>query len=113
MGITLSNLRRADEALAMLVRAVNEFPKSAETAWQVGNVLSEWGDLASAVRVYEEAAARFPSDTRFPYAAAVAYARAGNISPARRALDEAVRRGGERIREAAARDPRLAALASR
>jgi tetratricopeptide (TPR) repeat protein len=113
MGITLSNLRRADEALAMLVRAVNEFPQSAETAWHVGNVLSEWGDLASAVRVYEEAAARFPSDTRFPYAAAVAYARAGNISPARRALDEAVRRGGERIREAAARDPRLAALASR
>jgi tetratricopeptide (TPR) repeat protein len=113
LGIALSNLRRANEALAMLLRAVNEFPQSAETAWQVGNVLSEWGDLASAARVYEDAAARFPSDTRFPYGAAVAHARAGNIPPARRALDEAVRRGGEPIREAAARDPRLAALAGR
>jgi predicted Zn-dependent protease len=113
LGIALSNLDRPNEALPYLLRAVQEFPQSSDTAWRVANILLEWGDAVSAARVLDGAAERFAADARFPYLGAVAHARVGNAAAARRALNEAVRRGGQPIRDAAARDQRLASLAGR
>ncbi len=113
LGVTLIRLGRRDEALAVLERAAREFLDSPDAAVNLANLLLESGELARAAAAHEAAAARFPSDPRFPYGRAAASALAGDRVAARAALAEAIRRGGDAVRAAAARDPRLASLLER
>ncbi|MFN0151518.1 MAG: tetratricopeptide repeat protein, partial [bacterium] len=111
-GITLSNMNRANEALQILQRAVKDHPLDEEVSWRVANIFLDWGDAATAAIVFERAARNFAENPRYSYGAAVAHTRAKDLDRARAALAEAIRRGGESIRAAAARDGRLAAIRS-
>jgi tetratricopeptide (TPR) repeat protein len=113
LGVTLIRLGRRDEARSVLERAARDFPDSPDAALNFANLLLESGEAARAAAALEAAAARFPSDPRFPYGRAAAAALAGDRVAARAALAEAIRLGGDAVRAAAARDPRLADLVDR
>ncbi len=108
LGVALANLGRRDEALALFDRAAREFPDAPDAALHLANLQLETGDAARARATSDAAARRFPRDPRFPYASATAAAASGDAAGARNALDEAIRRGGDPVRAAALRDPRLA-----
>lgn len=110
LGVTLINMGRRDEARAVFERAAADFPDSPDAALNLGKLLLESGDAARAAAIHRAGTERFPRDPRFPYGEATAAALAGDAAGARRALEEAIRRGGDPVRAAAARDPHLSRL---